>query len=185
MAQGDAEENRRAKDARTGRVRLQRKRRKFGSIFGDMFAKPASQYQQSAQQTLVPMSKNRPHQQRTNIPNAMLSVLTQTHRGIRERFTGYNTRGGVQQYRLPEMIPGIRHQVEEFEPPSYKRGATQKEISLYNEKIAAFKKRQSERAKIRPIADAEVEARKRRRKRARQLQQGRMGTMLSQRETLS
>lgn len=113
-------------------------------------------------------------------------------------------------YTLPEHTPGVQHTVEGFTPPTWKskpigylgvsygpkidyqeylqQTAERREVRLHNARsdqaIKDFEKKQAARARIKPILDPDAKQYEAERRAARRRMRGRMGTMLSQRETL-
>jgi hypothetical protein len=105
---------------------------------------------------------------------------------------------------VPQQIPGVPHTVEGYTPPTYnqpqnfgsmpspqddpqrwqqrRRNLGEKTIAIKKDK--AFKKKQAARARLKPIISPDEGVSNRRRAAAKRQQKGRLGTMLSQRETL-
>jgi hypothetical protein len=96
----------------------------------------------------------------------------------------------------PESTPGVPHTVEGYNPEPYiqrRRGRVAGDKPGLADTIHAFqqyqgnkdfKRKQSARARIKPIIDPDEGKSKRRRAAAKRQQGGRLGTMLTQRETL-
>ena len=95
-------------------------------------------------------------------------------------------------YQPASVLPGIPHTIEgapsaTIAAPQGLKGVLSAwgDIKSWKGATKQFEKKQRARKRIKPIADPEAGQSERRRRAARRRMKGRLGTMLSERETLS